>query len=126
MGSQVSIVPAVQASSSHSPSPGMGNTQGPCSWVHLDFARPFLGQTFLIVVDAYSKWVELDLMLSTRAEATIRVWGRLFATHRLPDIVLLDNSLQFTSAPFQMFLAKHGICHAPMAPFHPAMNSLDE
>lgn len=78
----------------------------------------------MVLVD--SKWVELALMPSTTSEAVIWALGKLFATHGLPDIVVLDNGPQFTSAPFQMFLAKHGICHAPMALFHPAANGLAE
>ena len=31
--------------------------------LHLDFLGPFLGATFLIVVDAYSKWLEVVLQL---------------------------------------------------------------
>lgn len=39
-----------------------------CSWdyastawqrLHIDYAGPFLGQSVLIVVDAYSKWSEI-------------------------------------------------------------------
>lgn len=87
---------------------------------------PFLGQTFLIVVDVHSKWVELTLMPSTTSAAVTRVLEGLFMTHGLPDTIVTDNGLQFTLAPFQLFLAKLGIHHARMAPFHPAGNGLAE
>lgn len=34
----------------------------PWQWIHLDFAGPFLGEMFLIVVDAHSKWPEVVQM----------------------------------------------------------------
>lgn len=37
----------------------------PWSRVHIDFAGPFHGQTFPIVGDSYSKWLEVTLMKST-------------------------------------------------------------
>ncbi|XP_032069854.1 uncharacterized protein K02A2.6-like, partial [Thamnophis elegans] len=96
--------------------------RGPWSRLHLDFAGPFHGQNFLIVVDAYSRWVELVLMGSTTAESTVRALRRLFATHGLPDLVVSDNGPQFMSTTFQEFLAEQGIRHAPIAPYHPASN----
>ncbi|XP_032068994.1 uncharacterized protein K02A2.6-like [Thamnophis elegans] len=100
--------------------------RGPWSRLHLDFAGPFHGQNFLIVVDAYSRWVELVLMGSTTAESTVRALRRLFATHGLPDLVVLDNGPQFMSTTFQEFLAGQGIRHAPIAPYHPASNGRAE
>ncbi|XP_013912967.1 PREDICTED: uncharacterized protein LOC106541915 [Thamnophis sirtalis] len=96
--------------------------RGPWSRLHIDFAGPFHGQTFLIVVDAYTRWVELVLMTSTSAESTVRALRRLFATHGLPDVIVSDNEPQFTSTTFQEFLACQGIRHVPTAPYHPACN----
>ncbi|XP_013916254.1 PREDICTED: uncharacterized protein K02A2.6-like [Thamnophis sirtalis] len=94
--------------------------RGLWSRLHVDFAGPFHGQTFLIVVDAYSRWVELVLMSSTSAESMVRDLRRLFATHGLPDIIVSDNGPQFTSTTFQEILACQGIQHVPTAPYHPA------
>ncbi|XP_013917976.1 PREDICTED: uncharacterized protein K02A2.6-like [Thamnophis sirtalis] len=100
--------------------------RGPWSRLHIDFAGPFHGQTFLIVVDAYSRWVELVLMTSTSAESTERALHRLFATHGLPDVVVSDNGPQFASTTFQEFLALQDIWHGPTAPYHPACNGRAE
>ena len=59
--------------------------------LHLDFAGPFLGASFLIVVDAYSKWLEVIPMSSTTAERTVTELRKLFATHGLPTQVVTDN-----------------------------------
>ena len=83
--------------------------------LHLDFLGPFLGATFLIVVDAYSKWLKvLQLQKELR---------KLFATHGLPTQVVTDNGPQFTSQEFEVFLKSNGIQHYKSAPYHPAINS---
>ena len=41
---------------------------GPWKQVHVDFAGPFLGQMFLIMIDAYSKWSEVYPMKSVMAD----------------------------------------------------------
>lgn len=98
--------------------------RGPWSQIHLDFAGPFMGCTFLIVMDAFSKWVELELMTSITSEAVIRVLRCLFSTHGLLDVLVSDNGPQLTSATFQLFLANLGIRHAQVAPYYPAGNGL--
>ncbi|XP_058044030.1 uncharacterized protein K02A2.6-like [Ahaetulla prasina] len=102
------------------------NPRNPWARIHVDFAGPFLGQTFLILVDAYSKWVDIALTPSPTAGAVVRVLETLFATHGLPDVIVTDNGAQFTSAYFQQFMARLGIRHAPTAPFHPAGNGRAE
>ncbi|XP_032077736.1 uncharacterized protein K02A2.6-like [Thamnophis elegans] len=97
--------------------------QAPWSRVHIDFAGPVHGRTFLVVVDAYSKWLEVVLMSSTTAEVVIKVLRRLFSKHGLPDILVSDNGPQFTAMQFEIFLAAQGIRHAMVVPFHPASNS---
>ena len=58
----------------------------PKPWIriHLDFAGPFLGRKFMIMVDAHSKWPEVLEMSSKTAEKTIEVLRLVFATHGLP------------------------------------------
>ena len=96
------------------------------SRLHIDFAGPFLGQSFLIVVDAYSKWLEVDTMTSTTARVTIKKLQRLFATHGIPEIVVSDNGAAFTSAEFRQFMEGNGIKHIYSAPYHPSSNGLAE
>ncbi|XP_060548718.1 uncharacterized protein K02A2.6-like [Pantherophis guttatus] len=100
--------------------------QGPWSRIHIDFAGPFHGQTFMVVVDAFSKWLEIKLMKATTTDATIRELRQLFATHGLPDILVSDNGPQFTATQFEGYLAGLGIRHVLSAPFHPASNGQAE
>ncbi len=43
-------------------------TTGPWQRVHIDFAGPFKGRMWLILVDSYSKWPEVVPMQSTTAK----------------------------------------------------------
>jgi transposase InsO family protein len=94
----------------------------PWQRIHIDFAGPFLGEMFLIVVDTYSKWMEVVRMTSTTSENTINVLRTLFSSHGIPNYLVSDNTAQFTGAKFQTFLKKNGIKHILSAPYHPSSN----
>nr|XP_039248881.1 uncharacterized protein K02A2.6-like [Styela clava] len=100
--------------------------QAPWNRVHVDFAGPFKGAMFLIVVDAYSKWPEVIKMSSTNANSTIRVIRSLFARYGLPEYLVSDNGPQFSSHEFANFLKANGIKHKKSAPYHPASNGAAE
>ena len=90
--------------------------------IHIDFAGPFLGHSFLIVVDSYSKWPEIVPMQSTTSLCTIKALMQIFSTHGLPERVVSDNGPQFCSQEFKNFLDVNGIHHTFSAPYHPATN----
>ena len=94
--------------------------------LHIDHAGPFLGKTFLIVVDTFSKWLEVHITPSTSSEATIEKLRSIFATHGLPQSIVSDNATSFTSAEFKQFAQENGIHHITSAPYHPSTNGLAE
>ncbi len=49
------------------------------SRLHIDFAGPFQGKVFLVVVDAHSKWLEVSLMSFMSSSAVINTLRLLFA-----------------------------------------------
>ncbi|XP_058019563.1 vomeronasal type-2 receptor 26-like [Ahaetulla prasina] len=65
-------------------------------------------------------------MASTTSETIIKALQSIFTTHGLLDLLVSDNGPQFTSAPFELFLANQGIHHALKPPFHPSSNGLAE
>ena len=99
-----------------------------CPWIrlHADYAGPFMGKMFLILVDAHSKWMEVKTVTSATSTVTIEHLCSIFATHGLPEMLVTDNGSVFTSAEFKLFLQRNGIRHATSAPYHPATNGLDE
>ncbi|XP_064465302.1 uncharacterized protein K02A2.6-like [Ornithodoros turicata] len=100
--------------------------QRPWSRLHVDFGGPFLGHTFLVIVDAYSKWVEVFPVKSTSAESTIDVLRLVFAQHGLPDLIVSDNGPAFASAQYLDFLTRNGIRRMLVPPYHPASNGAAE
>ena len=94
----------------------------PWQRIHIDFAGPFLGTMFLIVIDTHSKWMEVINMSSTTTERTICALRNLFAQHGLPIYLASDNGPQFTSNEFKEFLKKNGVKHILSAPYHPSSN----
>ncbi|XP_033005510.1 uncharacterized protein K02A2.6-like [Lacerta agilis] len=101
-------------------------TKEPWSRLHVDFAGPFQGQTFLIVVDSHSKWLEVIPVTRMTSGVVIRNLRALFVTHGLPDVVVSDNGAQFTSMEFKDFMNVNGIRHVTSAPFHPSTNGQAE
>ncbi|XP_017462912.1 PREDICTED: uncharacterized protein K02A2.6-like, partial [Rhagoletis zephyria] len=102
------------------------STKVPWSRLHIDFAGPFQGRQFFIVVDSYSKWLEVFIVKSTSSEAAIKPLRTLFSTHGLPDSIVSDNGTAFTSELFKSFMNDNLIRHIRSAPFHPSSNGQAE
>nr|XP_034970897.1 uncharacterized protein K02A2.6-like [Zootoca vivipara] len=101
-------------------------TKEPWSRLHIDFAGPFQGQTFLIVVDSHSKWLEVIPVTCMTSGVVIRNLRALFVTHVLPNTLVSDNGAQFTSTEFKDFMDINGIRRVTSAPFHPSTNDQAE
>ena len=99
----------------------------PWSRVHVDYAGPFLGSMFLVLVDAHSKWMDVYITgQASTALMTVRELRDSFVQHGLPDELVSDNGPCFTSNVFQDFMTQNGIRHIAVAPYHPASNGLAE
>ncbi|XP_046619689.1 uncharacterized protein K02A2.6-like [Neodiprion virginianus] len=98
----------------------------PWQRLHADFAGPYLGQTYLLVIDAYSKWPEIFIMKNISAEATIEKFREMFTTHGLPNHIVTDSGTQFTSDEYKKSLKQLGIKQDFSAPKHPATNGAAE
>ncbi len=97
----------------------------PCEpWdrIHVDFAGPFLGHMWLLVVDALSNYPYVMRMQHTTAPHTIDALKKVFVTEGLPRVLISDNGPQFISAEFQKFCKSSGIQHILAPPFHPQSN----
>eukprot|EP00731_Ephydatia_muelleri_P004047 Em0002g223a len=91
-----------------------------------NFAGPFLGKQFIVLVDAFSKWLEVAVVSSCSSLQAIRFLRHVFSTHGLPEMLISDNGTAFTSAEFKTFVAHNGVRHLTSAPYHPATNGLAE
>lgn len=101
--------------------------RGPWERIHVDYAGPVAGKMLLIIVDAYSKWLEVKVTNTMTANATIAILDELFATFGSPVILVSDNGPQFTSVEFRDFLQRSGVkFHKRTAPYHPSTNGQAE
>lgn len=68
----------------------------PFDRVHIDFAGPFLGKTFLILVDAFTKWPEVHFVPNMLSENTILKGKEIFVQYGIPKILVsvIDVLLQ--------------------------------
>ena len=98
----------------------------PWTCIHVDHAGPVLGKTLLIIVDAYSKWIDVHIVPSTSAAAAIEKLRTTFSTHGLPEVLVSDNGPVFTSTEFEEFTKRNGIKHLTSAAYHPSSNGLAE
>jgi transposase InsO family protein len=99
---------------------------GPWKRLHLDFAGPFMGKMFLVVVDSYSKYLDIIPMSHATTASTVQALRHLFSFFGLPEHIVTDNGTQFTSDEFKTFLSKNDILHSTTAPGHPATNGMAE
>lgn len=94
--------------------------------IHIDYVGPWMGRMFLILVDAYSKWIDAYSVSSSTSAVTIECLRKSFSQHGIPEIIVSDNGTCFTSEQFQEFAENNGIRHITTAPYHPSSNGLAE
>ena len=94
--------------------------------VHADYAGPYLGHMFLILIDAHSKWMEVHMTRSSTSLVTIEKMRSSFATLGLPEQLVTDNGPSFTSGEFRQFMRNNGVHHITTSPYHPSSNGLAE
>lgn len=95
--------------------------------IHIDYAGPYQGYFFLVVVDAKSKWAEVGVSSSApTSSSTIQILENMFSRNGFPDVVVSDNATIFKSEEFTKFCRHRGIFQKFIAPGHPATNGLAE
>lgn len=97
----------------------------PWERIHLDFFY-FQRQTFLIITDAYSKWVECFQMQSTNVSAVISKLNEVFSRFSIPVCIVCDNGSPFQSRELQDFCRSKDIKLLFSPPYNPESNGLAE
>ena len=102
------------------------DTGKPWSRVHIDYAGPINGQYFLIVIDSFSKFMDVHSTPTITSGATINLLRKTFANFGLPDTVVSDNAPNFCSKEMDEFFGRNGVKHVTPAPYNPPSNGLAE
>ena len=81
---------------------------------------------FLVLVNYYSGYVEVDHLTSTTAKKVITQCKSQFSRHGIPDVLITDNTPQFSSYEFQCFTKQYQFQHRTSNPYHPQSNGMAE
>ena len=77
----------------------------------MDYGGPLLGKMFLVLIDAHSKWMEVEPVESATTTTTMEKLRKIFSTHGIPEKLVSDNGSVFTSQEFTDFVKSNGIDH---------------
>ncbi|UYV62509.1 K02A2.6-like [Cordylochernes scorpioides] len=95
--------------------------------IHLDYAGPFQGYYYLVLIDAKSRWAEIKAISEPPTSLnTIKLLNDIFSTHGYPFVMVSDNASIFTGDIFSNYCLENGIRQKFIAPGHPATNGLAE
>ncbi|XP_049866275.1 uncharacterized protein K02A2.6-like [Pectinophora gossypiella] len=99
----------------------------PFQRLHIDFLGPINGRTYLVIVDASTKWVEVyDMVTNTTTSAVIEKMCDCFSRFGLPNTIVSDNGTAFCSKEFRHFCSLNGTSHVTSPAYHPASNGQAE
>ena len=84
------------------------------------------GKDFIVVVDYYSRWLEIHQLHTTTASAVVKKLKITFATHGVPELIFSDNGPQFDCGEFKKFAAEYDFSHDTSSPGFPQANGAAE
>ena len=84
------------------------------------------GQQYLVMVDHYSDYFELEPLRNVAASTVIRAMKRNFARHGIPDTCISDNGPQFDCHEFSRFARDYGFALVKSSPYHSRGNGKAE
>jgi len=77
---------------------------------------------FLLVVDYYSRYIEIAKLNRSTAEEVIARTKSIFARHGIPEIVFSDNGPQYTADAYKKFAKEYQFKHLTSSPYYPQSN----
>lgn len=78
--------------------------------------------SYLLVVDYYSRYVEIARLGPTRSADVIVHLKSMFARHGIPELLVTDNGPQFSGHDMEAFAAHYGFVHTTSSPKFPQSN----
>ena len=82
----------------------------------------YQGQQYLLIVDYFSKYIEIAHLRSTSADVVITHCKSIFARHGIPEVITSDNGPQFSAQKFAKFATMYGFTHLTSSPYYPQGN----
>lgn len=97
----------------------------PFQRVHMDFFY-FNSETYFIVIDSFSKWIDVSLMKQTRATDIITILRKQFSIFGLPHTLISDNGPPYNSSLLENFCKQNNIFLMHSPPYNPTSNGMAE
>lgn len=82
----------------------------------------FEGQSYLVTMDYYSKYLDIVKLGLTSSKAVIAKLKDIFAVHGIPGVIVSDNGPQFASREFSEFSKDWNFIHITSSPGFPQAN----
>ena len=82
----------------------------------------FEGEHHLLLVDYYSKFIEVTKLKDLTSQETIGVLKEHFSRHGIPAKLITDCTSQYTSKEFETFAKSYSFEHVLVSPKHPKAN----
>ncbi|KAI3361425.1 hypothetical protein L3Q82_013582 [Scortum barcoo] len=79
-------------------------------------------QTYLLVVDYYSRFIEVANLHIATASTVIAALKDTFGHHGIPESVVSDNGPQYSCKLFRDFSTEYGFTHITSSPRYPQAN----
>ena len=86
----------------------------------------FKNQTYIVAVDYYSNFIEMDRLRESSSKTTIKALKTYFSRHGVPDVVVSDNGPQYSSEEFRCFSQEWKFKHITSSPRYPQSNGKAE
>ena len=80
------------------------------------------GNIYLLIVDYYSRFIEIAKLSRATTEQVICHFKSIFARHGIPEVLMSDNGPQFSSKQFTEFAENYQFKHITSSPYFPQSN----
>jgi transposase InsO family protein len=80
------------------------------------------GEHLIVLVDYFSRWIEVDIVRSTSTEVIIKHLDSQFARHGVPKTLRTDNEPNLLSKEMTDFLKQMGVVQRQTTPLWPRAN----
>ena len=84
------------------------------------------GTNYIVVVDYFSRYVEVKSLTSTTAANVVAALKSIFSRHGVPVILMMDNGPQFNCNEMAEFAELYGFYHQTSSPHYPQSNGQAE
>ena len=80
----------------------------------------------LVMMDAATRWVEVDLVTSLSSRTTAKcIRDSWFCRYGAPDAILTDNGTSFKGSPMRKLMSDWQVAHHLTSPYHPQANPVE-